>query len=104
MELLMFQLIGHTTQILTLDYATREKLLDALTDIVSVDIYEEDIEEIEKRLEGKISELKEFDETFKKLKMFATRLDSHQRLLEKGGAAVGRGGEGDAEDFYKCHH
>ncbi len=75
----LYQVQNELNQILTLDYATREKLLDALTDIVSVDIYEEDIEEIEKRLEGKISELKEFDETFKKLKMFTTRLDSHQR-------------------------
>lgn|GEM_PF-1267855 len=75
----LYQVQNELNQILTLDYATREKLLDALTDIVSVDIYEEDIEDIEKRLEGKLSELKEFDETFNKLKMFTTRLDSHQR-------------------------
>lgn len=75
----LYQVQNELNQILTLDYATREELLDALTDIVSVNIYEEDIEEIEKRLEGKLSELKEFDETFKKLKMFTTRLDSHQR-------------------------
>ena len=75
----LYQVQNELNQILTLNYVTREKLLDALTDIVSVDIYEEDTEEIEKRLEDKLSELKEFDETFKKLKMFTTRLDSHQR-------------------------
>jgi len=31
-------------QILNLDYETRERLLNALTDIVSINIYEEDID------------------------------------------------------------
>ncbi|MCZ7392264.1 MAG: hypothetical protein ABOK23_09255 [Candidatus Methanoperedens sp.] len=66
-------------QILNVDYKTREKLLNALTDIVSINIYEEDLEEIEKRLEDKISELKDFDESFKKLKSFTAKLDTRQQ-------------------------
>lgn len=75
----LYQIQNELNKILILDYDTREKLLDALTDIVSINIYEEDIEEIENRIEHKLSELKEFDDTFKKLKTFTKKLDSHQR-------------------------
>lgn len=75
----LYQIQNELNKILILDYDTREKLLDALTDIVSINIYEEDIEEIEKRIEHKLSELKEFDDTFKKLKTFTKKLDSNQR-------------------------
>ena len=67
-------------QILNVDYETRERLLNALTDIVSINIYEEDIVEIEKRLEDKISETKDFDVSFKKLKTFTAKLDAHQQF------------------------
>jgi len=75
----LYNIQNELNQILNLEYATREKLLDALTDIVSINIYEEDLEEIEKRLESKLSDLKEFDETFKRLKTITKKLDSHQR-------------------------
>lgn len=75
----LYQIQNELNKILILDYDTREKLLDALTDIVSINIYEEDIEEIEKKIEHKLSELKEFDDTFKKLKTFTKKLDSNQR-------------------------
>ena len=75
----LYNIQNELNQILNLEYDTREKLLDALTDIVSINIYEEDLEEIEKRLELKLSDLKEFDETFKRLKTITKKLDSHQR-------------------------
>ncbi len=75
----LYNIQSELNQILSLDINTKEKLLDALTDIVSINIYEEDLEEIEKRIELKLSELKEFDETFKKLKTITKRLDPHQR-------------------------
>jgi len=75
----LYNIQNELNQILNLEYATREKLLDALTDIVSINIYEEDLEEIEKRLELKLSDLKEFDEAFKRLKTITKKLDSHQR-------------------------
>ncbi|KAB2947337.1 MAG: hypothetical protein OIN90_05125 [Candidatus Methanoperedens sp.] len=51
-----------------------------MTEIVSINIYEEDIDEIEKKLEDKISELKDFDESFKKLKIFTAKLDAYQQF------------------------
>ena len=75
----LYNIQNELNQILNLEFDTREKLLDALTDIVSINIYEEDLEEIEKRLELKLSDLKEFDETFKRLKTITKKLDSHQR-------------------------
>ena len=75
----LYNIQNELNQILNLEFDTREKLLDALTDIVSINIYEEDLEEIEKRLESKLSDLKEFDETFKRLKTITKKLDSHQR-------------------------
>jgi len=75
----LYNIQNELNQILNLEYDTREKLLDALTDIVSINVYEEDLEEIEKRLELKLSDLKEFDETFKRLKTITKKLDSHQR-------------------------
>ncbi|NJD53003.1 MAG: hypothetical protein FIB07_09075 [Candidatus Methanoperedens sp.] len=75
----LYNIQNELNQILNLEYDTREKLLDALTDIVSINVYQEDLEEIEKRLELKLSDLKEFDETFKRLKTITKKLDSHQR-------------------------
>lgn len=66
-------------QIVKLDYESREMLMDALTDIVSINIYKEDFKDIEKQIEDKMSELEEFDQSFKKLQSFASKLDSHQR-------------------------
>lgn len=58
------------------DLDTRERLLDALTDIVSFDIYNDDFAT---KLEAKISELKEFKETFEQLSQLTTRLNPIQR-------------------------
>ncbi len=46
------------------DFEKRNRLLDALTDMVSTDDYSE---EFAHKIETKLSELKEFNETFKKL-------------------------------------
>jgi hypothetical protein len=76
----LYTVQNELNQISNVDYETRERLLNALTDIVSINIYEEDIGEIEKRLEDKISEMKDFDESFKKLKTFTAKLDTHQQF------------------------
>ncbi|MCZ7361881.1 MAG: hypothetical protein O8C58_00845 [Candidatus Methanoperedens sp.] len=76
----LYTVQNELNQISNVDYETRERLLNALTDIVSINIYEEDIGEIEKRLEDKISEMKDFDESFKKLKTFTAKLDAHQQF------------------------
>ncbi len=59
------------------DYEMRERLLDALTDIVSTDVYDE---EFINKLETKLSELEEFNETFKQLDQLTTRLNGHQQI------------------------
>ncbi len=59
------------------NYETRERLLDALTDIVSTDIYDE---EFVNKLETKLSELEEFNETFKQLNQLTTKLDRQQQI------------------------
>lgn len=76
----LYTVQNELNQILNVDYETRERLLNALTEIVSINIYEEDIDEIEKKLEDKISELKDFDESFKKLKTFTAKLDAYQQF------------------------
>ncbi|CAG0995501.1 MAG: hypothetical protein MPEBLZ_02333 [Candidatus Methanoperedens nitroreducens] len=76
----LYTVQNELNQILNVDYETRERLLNALTEIVSINIYEEDIDEIEKKLEDKISELKDFDESFKKLKIFTAKLDAYQQF------------------------
>lgn len=58
------------------DYETREKLLDALTDIVSMDVYDE---EFVTKLETKLSGLDEFSETFRHLEQLAKGLNPEQR-------------------------
>lgn len=59
------------------NYETRERLLDALTDIVSTDVYDE---EFVYKLENKLSKLEEFNETFKQLDQFMTKLDRQQKI------------------------
>ncbi len=66
-------------QILRMDFETREKLLDALTDIISINIYEEDLGTIENKLEDQITILQDFDESFKKLKIFSMNLEPRQQ-------------------------
>ncbi|MBW6470283.1 MAG: hypothetical protein K0A90_03575 [Methanosarcinaceae archaeon] len=75
----LYQIQKELDQIIRMDYDTREKLLNALTDIVSINIYEEDIEEIEIKLEEQMSHMKNFNESFKKLKLFSTNLEPHQQ-------------------------
>jgi len=66
-------------QILRIDFETREKLLEALTDIISINIYEEDLGTIENKLEDQITILQDFDESFKKLKSFSINLEPRQQ-------------------------
>ncbi|MDO9518350.1 MAG: hypothetical protein Q7J10_09940 [Methanosarcinaceae archaeon] len=75
----LYQIQKELDQIIRIYYDTREKLLNALTDIVSINIYEEDIEEIEIKLEEQMSHMKNFNESFKKLKSFSTNLEPHQQ-------------------------
>lgn len=75
----LYQVQKELDQILRMDYDTREKLMDALTDIVSINIYEEDLEKIDMKLENQISVLEDFDESFKKLKSFSSNLESKQQ-------------------------
>lgn len=75
----LYQVQKELDQILRMDYGTREKLMDALTDIVSINIYEEDLEGVEMKLEDQISVLEDFDESFKKLKSFSSNLESNQQ-------------------------
>lgn len=75
----LYQVQKELDQILRMDYDTREKLMDALTDIVSINIYEEDLEKIDMKLEDQISVLEDFDESFKKLKSFSSNLESKQQ-------------------------
>lgn len=77
----LYQVQKELDQILRMDYDTREKLMDALTDIVSINIYEEDLEKIDMKLEDQISFLEDFDESFKKLKSFSSNLESKQQTV-----------------------
>jgi hypothetical protein len=58
------------------DFEMREKLLDALTDIVSMDAYDE---EFANKLETKLSGLDEFSETFKHLEQLTKGLNGQQQ-------------------------
>lgn len=75
----LYQIQKELDQILRMDFETREKLLDALTDIISINIYEEDLGTIENKLEGQITILQDFDESFKKLKIFSMNLEPRQQ-------------------------
>lgn len=75
----LYQVQKELDQILRMDYDTREILMDALTDIVAINIYEEDLEKIDMKLENQISVLEDFDESFKKLKSFSSNLESKQQ-------------------------
>lgn len=77
----LYQVQKELDQILRMDYDTREKLMDALTDIVAINIYEEDLEKIDMKLEDQISILEDFDESFKKLKSFSSNLESKQQTV-----------------------
>lgn len=59
------------------DFEKRERLLDALTDMVSKDIYND---EFVNKLETKVSELEEFSETFKHLEQLANGLTAQQNI------------------------
>ncbi len=58
------------------DFEKRERLLDALTDMVSKDVYDD---EFVNKLETKLSGLKEFSETFKHLEQLANGLTGQQQ-------------------------
>ena len=75
----LYQIQKELDQILRMDFETREKLLDALTDIISINIYEEDLGTIANKLEGQITILQDFDESFKKLKIFSMNLEPRQQ-------------------------
>ena len=75
----LYQVQKELDQILKMDYETREKLMEALTDIISINIYEEDLETIENKLEDQITILQDFNESFKKLKSFSTTLEPRQQ-------------------------
>lgn len=75
----LYQIQKELDQILRMDFETREKLLDALTNIISINIYEEDLGTIENKLEDQITILQDFDESFKKLKIFSMNLEPRQQ-------------------------
>ncbi len=58
------------------DFEMREKLLDTLTDLVSMDTYDE---EFVNKLETKLSGLNEFSETFKHLEQLTKGLNGQQQ-------------------------
>lgn len=58
------------------DFEKREKLLDILTDFVSIDAYDEEFVD---KLETKLSELNEFSETFKHLEQLTKGLTGQQQ-------------------------
>lgn len=59
------------------DFEKRERLLDALTDTVSKDIYND---EFVNKLENKVSGLEEFSETFKHLEQLGNSLTGQQKF------------------------
>ena len=75
----LYQIQKELDQILKMDFETRETLLEALTDIISINIYEDDLVTIENKLEDQIAILQDFDESFKKLKSFSTNLEPRQQ-------------------------
>lgn len=75
----LYQIQKELDQILRMDFETREKLLDALTDIISINIYEEDLGTIGNKLEDQITISQDFDESFKKLKIFSMNLEPRQQ-------------------------
>ena len=75
----LYQIQKELDQILRIDFETREKFLEALTDIISINIYEEDLGTIENKLEDQITILQDFDESFKKLKSFSINLEPRQQ-------------------------
>ncbi len=74
----LYQVQRELKQISNLDSASKEKFLDLMTDIVTVDIYNVNLDEFKKVIENKISETEDFKETFEKLDSFLNRLDGHQ--------------------------
>ncbi|HZK61460.1 MAG TPA: hypothetical protein VFC41_05240 [Anaerovoracaceae bacterium] len=75
----LYQIQKELDQILKMDFETREKLLEALTDIISIDIYENNLGTIENKLEDQIAILQDFNESFKKLKSFSKNLGPLQQ-------------------------